>query len=339
MASAHPKTPVMADVALLAGVSHQTVSRVLNGHPHIRQSTRERVERAIAQLSYQPNTAARALVRGRSGLIGIVTGSGAFYGPRSAHQGVSAAARKAGYSVTSVELDDITEATLAAAVEDLSRLGVEGLIVVAGHDAAVDVARKRAGALPVVVVEGDLTRAAMSAGVDQVAGAVAATEHLIGLGHRRIAHISGPLHWCEARARLEGWQLAMERSGLPAVHLLRGDWSPVSGYAAGQQIAADAEITAVFASNDQMALGALRALREAGRSVPGDVSLVGFDDIPEAAYLFPPLTTVHQDFAAVGHQAIAVLAAALRGAELPMPGLLSAPLIERASTAPPRKER
>lgn len=207
MASDHPKTPVMADVALLAGVSHQTVSRVLNGHPHIRQSTRERVERAIAQLSYQPNTAARALVRGRSGLIGIVTGSGAFYGPRSAHQGVSAAARKAGYSVTSVELDDITEATLAAAVEDLSRLGVEGLIVVAGHDAAVDVARKRAGALPIVVVEGDLTRAAMSAGVDQVAGAVAATEHLIGLGHRRIAHISGPppSGRLEPRIRLHRW--------------------------------------------------------------------------------------------------------------------------------------
>jgi DNA-binding LacI/PurR family transcriptional regulator len=338
MEKATPRTPVMGDVARLAGVSHQTVSRVLNGHPHIRPSTRAKVEQAIAQLGYQPNTAARALVRGRTGMVGIVTAAGAFYGPRSAQHAVSVAARAAGFSVTNIELDEITAATLAAAVEDLARMGVEGLVVVAGHDAAVDVARRRRGTLPVVVVEGDLTRAAMSVGVDQVAGAVAATEHLLGLGHRRIAHISGPLDWSEARARLDGWRLAMARAGLPAADLVSGDWSPSSGYAAGRRLADDAGVTAVFAGNDQMALGALRALREAGRRVPEDVSLVGFDDIPEAAYLSPPLTTVHQDFTTVGRRAIAVLTAVLQGDELPAGGLLPAPLVVRASTAPARTE-
>ncbi|TQM63765.1 LacI family DNA-binding transcriptional regulator [Humibacillus xanthopallidus] len=338
MEKATPRTPVMGDVAKLAGVSHQTVSRVLNDHPHIRPSTRAKVEQAIAQLGYQPNTAARALVRGRTGMVGIVTAAGAFYGPRSAQHAVSVAARAAGFSVTNIELDEITSETLAAAVEDLARVGVEGLVVVAGHDAAVDVARRRQGTLPVVVVEGDLTRAAMSAGVDQVAGAVAATEHLLRLGHRRIAHISGPLDWSEARARLDGWRLAMTRAGLPAADLLPGDWSPASGYAAGQRLADDAGVTAVFAGNDQMALGALRALREAGLRVPEDVSLVGFDDIPEAAYLSPPLTTVHQDFTTVGRQAIAVLTAVLRGDEPPTGGLLPAPLVVRGSTATARTE-
>lgn len=334
MTNATPRTPVMGDVARLAGVSHQTVSRVINGHPYIRPSTRESVERAIAQLGYQPNTAARALVRGRSGMVGIVTASGAFYGPRSAQNAVSAAARAAGYSVTSVELDDITHETLAAKVEELARLGVEGLVVVAGHDAAVEVARRREGVLPVVVVEGDLTRAPMSVGVDQVAGAMAATQHLIDLGHRRIAHVTGPLDWSESKARLEGWRLAMASAGLPAADVVHGDWSPASGYVAGQQLAGNPDVTAIFAGNDQMALGVLRALREAGRRVPEDVSLVGFDDIPEAAYLYPPLTTVHQDFAAVGRQAIAVLTAVLRGAEPPSGGLLPAPLVVRGSAAP-----
>lgn len=239
MDDAAPRTPVMGDVARLAGVSHQTVSRVVNGHPHIRPATREKVEQAIAQLGYQPNSAARALVRGRTGMVGVVTAAGAFYGPRSAQHAVSVAARAAGFSVTNVELDEITPRTLAEAVEDLVRVGVEGLVVVAGHDAAVEVARRRQGSLPVVVVEGDLTRAAMSAGVDQVAGAVAATEHLLSLGHRRVAHVSGPLDWAEARARLDGWRLAMARAGLPAADLVVGDWSPGSGYDAGQRLAAD----------------------------------------------------------------------------------------------------
>ncbi len=328
---------VMADVARLAGVSHQTVSRVVNEHASIRPETRERVVRAIAQLGYRPNTAARALVRGRSGMVGIVTASGGLFGPRSAQQGVGVAARAAGYAVASVDLPDVTAEALAAAVDDLARAGVEGVVVVAGHDAAVDVARSRPGRLPVVVVEGDLSRTPMSVGVDQVAAASAAVEHLVDLGHRRVDHVAGPADWAEARARVEGWRAAARRTGVAAPAPVVGDWSAASGHEAGRALAADPDVTAVFVGNDQMAVGLLHAMHEAGRAVPQEVSVVGFDDIPEAAFLAPPLTTVHQDFGGVGQQALTLLSAAIRGERLPPVSLLPARLVVRESTAPPRK--
>jgi len=334
-----PRAPVMGDVARLAGVSHQTVSRVVNDHPHIRPETRARVERAIEQLGYRPNTAARALVRGRTGMVGIVSASGPFYGPRSAEHAAGAAARAAGYAVASVDLAEITRDALAAAVDDLARIGVEGVLVVAGHDIAVDIARSRPGTLPVVVVEGDLSRTPMTVGVDQVAGATAAVRHLLVLGHRRVAHLAGPSDWAEARARTDGWRAAMSEAGLPTTEPLVGDWTAASGYAAGRALAADPSVSAVFAGNDQMAIGVLRALHERGRAVPGDMSVVGFDDIPEAEFLVPSLTTVRQDFAAVGERAVGLLAAAIRG-ESPDPLPLVPPvLVVRGSTAAPAAHR
>ena len=329
------RAPVMGDVARLAGVSHQTVSRVINDHPHISPATRTKVEQAIHQLGYRPNTAARALVRGRSGMVGIVTASGSYFGPRSAQHGVGSAARAAGFAVASIDLADVTRDELSTAIDDLARIGVEGVVVVAGHDAAVDAARSRPGELPVVVVEGDLSRAPLSVGVDQVAGATTAVEHLIALGHTRIVHVAGPADWAEARARVTGWRAAMSRAGLATRKPLTGDWTAVSGYDVGRLIAADSGVTAVFAGNDQMALGVLRALHEAGRQVPDEVSVVGFDDIPEAAFLIPPLTTVHQDFADVGARAIEVLTAAISGESASPVPLLSPRLVIRASTGPP----
>ena len=329
-----PRPPVMADVARLAGVSHQTVSRVINGHPHITPLTRAKVQRAIDQLGYRPNTAARALVRGRSGMLGIVTASGSYFGPRSAQHGVGAAARAAGFAVASIDLAEVTRDELSSAIDDLARIGVEGVVVVAGHDAAVDAARSRPGELPVVVVEGDLSRTPLSVGVDLVTGATAAVAHLIGLGHRHIVHVAGPADWAEARARVEGWRAAMSGAGFATQEPLVGDWTAASGVEAGRAIAADPGVTAVFAGNDQMALGVLRALHDAGRRVPDDVSVVGFDDIPEAAFLTPPLTTVHQDFTDVGARAIEVLTAAIRGESTSPVPLLSPRLVIRASTGP-----
>ncbi len=251
----------------------------------------------------------------------------------------SSAARAAGYAVATVDLGEVTREGLAVAVDDLTRLGVEGVLVVAGHDAAVEVARSRPGDVPVVVVEGDLSRTPMTVGVDQVAGALAAVRHLVDLGHRRVVHLAGPRDWAEARARTEGWRRAMSEAALPTTEPLVGDWSAASGYAAGRGIAADPAVTAVFAGNDQMALGVLRALAERGRPVPGAVSVVGFDDIPEAAFLHPPLTTVRQDFDAVAARALDLLDAAIRG-ETPSPVPLVAPtLVVRASTAPPTSPR
>ena len=332
------RVPVMADVARLAGVSHQTVSRVINGQNNTRPETRERVERAIRQLGYRPNTAARALVTRRSATIGVIGTAGGYWGPSTVHRTIQAAGRESGYFVSSVNLQHVTRQDLSDAVEHLRGQAVEGIVLIAANEEALEVARaQETGGVPMVVVEGDLSRTRWAVGVDQLAGARLATQHLIDLGHEAIAHVAGPMDWTEARARTQGWQSAMYDAGLrPSVHLV-GDWSARSGYHAGVQLAARADVTAVFAANDQMAIGVLRALAEAGRRVPRDVSVVGFDDIPEAEYLIPPLTTVRQDFTAVGRRAIEVLRRAIQHADADddtLARLIDPELVVRNSTAP-----
>jgi DNA-binding LacI/PurR family transcriptional regulator len=334
------RTPVMADVARLAGVSHQTVSRVINGRTNLRPATRERVEEAIRQLGYRPNSAARALVTKRSATIGVIGSKSGFWGPSSIHRTVQAAGREAGYFVSSVNVPDLTRDAGDDAVDHPHDQRVEGIVLIAANDEAVEVARhQEVVGIPVVVVEGSLDKARWTVGVDQAAGARLATQHLLDLGHTEIVHLAGPLQWTEARARLQGWQGAMHDAGLrPSPHL-EGDWTAASGYRAGAVLSERTDVTAVFAANDQMALGLLRALWQAGRSVPGDVSVAGFDDVPEAEFLIPPLTTVRQDFTAVGHRAIEILRAAMAGpasdADLPE-RLIRPELVVRASTAPPR---
>jgi DNA-binding LacI/PurR family transcriptional regulator len=177
--------------------------------------------------------------------------------------------------------------------------------------------------------------------VDQAGGAAAVVEPLVGLGHRRVAHVAGPADWLEAQARLEGWRSACRAAGLRHPRPLRGDWSPRSGYRAGRHLLEDLDdVTAVFASNDQMALGLMRAFAEAGVRVPDDVSIAGFDDIPEAEYLHPPLTTVRQDFAAVGRRCVDLLTRSIEQPERRSATaervVVPARLVVRASTAPPR---
>lgn len=331
----------MADVARLAGVSHQTVSRVVNGQTNLRPETRERVLRAIDQLGYRPNTAARSLVTRRSATIGVIGSRSGFWGPSTVHRAIQAAGRDAGYFVSSVNVQMLTRSEFVDAMDHLRDQHVEGIVLIAANDDAVDAARAHAGrGVPVVVVEGDEAKAEWTVGVDQVAGAAAGTRHLLELGHERILHVSGPASWTEARARLAGYRNAMYDAGLPPLLQVEGDWSARSGFEAGRQIAARDDVTAVFCANDQMALGLLRSLSEVGRSVPDDISVVGFDDIPEAAYLIPPLTTVRQDFDAVGRRAIQILRSALDDndvADGAVPERLIEPeLVVRASTGSPR---
>lgn len=326
------RLPVMADVARLAGVSHQTVSRVVNGRTNLRPETRDRVLRAIEQLGYRPNTAARSLVTRRSGTIGVIGSRSGFWGPSTVHRAIQSAGRDAGFFVSSVNVPALRRDDVVGAMEHLRDQHVEGIVLIAATDDAVDAVRARADrGVPVVVVEGDAARAEWTVGVDQAAGAEAATRHLIELGHRRILHLAGPSSWTEARARSAGYRRAMDVAGLLAPGTVDGDWSARSGFEAGARVAAAHDVTAVFCANDQMALGLLRALSEAGRRVPDDVSVVGFDDIPEAAYLIPPLTTVRQDFDAVGRRAIEILRAAM--GEGPAPErLIPAELVVRASS-------
>lgn len=328
-----PRSPVMADVAALAGVSHQTVSRVINGLPHVGAGTRERVLAAIKELDYRPNTAARALVTRRSSTIGIISTETGLYGPNSIHRTVEEAAREAGYFAGSVSLKSITAAGLTDAIEHLRRQSVEGIVMIAAQHEALDLIRRQDPGVPLVVVEGDLTRAKFAVGVDQHRGALEATRHLVGLGHRRIGHLSGPRGWTEAEARTQGWRDALAEAGLEPGPCLVGDWTAECGFELGRELAADVDLTAVFVANDQMAVGVLRALHESGRRVPDDVSVVGFDDSPESAYLIPPLTTVHQDFPEVGRRAIAVLHAAIVGEDESLDRLIRPDLVVRASTA------
>jgi DNA-binding LacI/PurR family transcriptional regulator len=322
----------MTDVARLAGVSHQTVSRVLNNYPHVRPRTRLIVLAAVRELGYQPNTVARALATGRTKTLGVITLAGTLYGPNSKLNAIEAAARDEGYIVSIASRQPGGDESVADAVLRMHRLGVAGVIVIAPHAVADERLDDLATVIPLVLIEGGL--AVVS--VDQTAGGRIATEHLLTLGHPTVWHIAGPENWPEATERTAGWREALVRAGAPVPALWRGDWSPASGYAFGREIAGRAEITAVFVANDQMALGLLRALGEHGRRVPDEVSVVGFDDIPEAGYFAPPLTTVRQSFEQVGVRSVRSLIAQIESDAPPLDRRIITPeLVIRQSTAEP----
>jgi len=301
------RAPVMSDVGRLAGVSHQTVSRVINGSPHVRPETRKRVTAAMQELGYRPNPVARALVTGRSKMLGVVSFDTTLYGPASTLFGIERAAHEAGYFTIVASLEALDRASVVDAVERLRRQGVEGILVIAPHAQAGEALLHAPTDMPLVAAEAGPEHGAPVVAVDQVSGAVSATRHLLDLGHKSVHHITGPRDFIEARQRREGWQATLEAHGADLPEPLEGDWSPKAGYDLGRRLSADREVTAVFVANDQMALGVLRAMHEAGRAVPDDVSVVGFDDIPEAAYFLPPLTTVRQDFIEMGRRSLRML--------------------------------
>jgi DNA-binding LacI/PurR family transcriptional regulator len=333
-----PRMPVMADVAKLAGVSHQTVSRVINGSAHVRPETRRRVMEAMGALDYRPNPAARALVTGRSGTLGVVGFDTTLYGPASALFAIEQAAHAAGYFITVVSMAVLDRESLLAAVERLRLQGVDGILVITPHEGAAEAVVNLPTSIPVVAVEAARPNSVPLVAVDQFAGAVSATQLLLDLGHNTAWHVAGPREFLEAQQRVDGWRTTLERAGADVPEVLVGDWSPGSGYRLGQQLAEDPDVTAIFAANDQMALGVLRALHEHGRRIPGDVSVVGFDDIPEAQYFTPPLTTVRQNFAEVGRSSLRLLLELMKGGDHPPQRLIIAPeLVVRRSTAPPAR--
>ncbi|GHE13921.1 LacI family DNA-binding transcriptional regulator [Klenkia taihuensis] len=336
---ARPSRPaVMADVAQLAGVSHQTVSRVVNEHPYVKEETRAKVLAAMAKLDYRPNLTARALARRQSDTIGVIAFDTTLHGPASTLFSLEQAARTAGYEVHVVTVPDPEPQAFADAVERLVAQSVCGVVVLAPQRAAVRVMAGLPADLPAVAVEGGAAPGVPSVVVDQLEGARRATRHLVDLGHRQIAHVRGRQDWIEAEARCDGWRRTLEEAGLPVRDPLPGDWSARSGYEAGRALCRDhPEVTGVFVANDHMALGLLRALAEAGVDVPGRVSVVGFDDVAEAEYLHPPLTTVHQDFAEVGRRCVDVLVERIEAAERWFQGrpvVVPARLVVRASTGP-----
>lgn len=330
------RPPSQADVAALAGVSSQTVSRVANNRSNVEPETRERVLSAMRILGYQRNSAARALTLGRFHVLGVVTFDVAAHGNARTLAAISRAAQRAGYSLNVVCVEDRTEEAVQQAVRQLTEQAVDGLIVIEAQILDRPGLDLHSG-VPVVVADGDPERRFPSVDTDQAAGATAATRHLLDLGHRTVWHVGGPQDSYAARRRAAAWHATLKAAGAPVPPLRYGDWTAASGYEIGLELAARPDVTAVFAANDQLALGLVRALHEAGRRVPQDVSVVGFDDLPEAAYYLPPLTTIRQDFEEVGRQCVAQLLAQIdRASDAPAAGRIvtvTPDLVVRASTA------
>ncbi|MBN9215389.1 MAG: transcriptional regulator [Microbacterium sp. SCN 70-200] len=324
--------PSIYDVAVLAGVSHQTVSRVINGRPNIKASTREKVEAAMSEIGYIPSSIARALATNRSRRIGVIVDSPMEFGPGSTMRGIEQAAVAAGYSVAAATVDDGME----AAYDHLKLQGVEALCVIAPRYSMIPMLREFGRDLPTILLKAEPEDDLLTAAVDQYAGAVHAVDHLLELGHRRILHLAGPTDWADARVRGRAFSDRLGAEGLPLLPELSGDWSSDSGYEIGRTAPEFDDVTAVFVGNDQMALGLIHGLRTRGIRVPEDISVVGFDDLPDARHFLPPLTTVRQDFAELGRVAIRTLLARLEGDPDVASTMLEPELIVRESTAPAR---
>ncbi|MGW1092045.1 LacI family DNA-binding transcriptional regulator [Streptomyces sp. NPDC002596] len=294
----------MADVARRAGVSSQTVSRVSNGHPGVVDTTRRQVLAAMKELGYRPNSAARALKRGEFRTIGIITFSLSTTGNVRTLEAIATSAAQHGYATTLLPVAIPTQDEVRGAFTRLGELAVDAIIVIMEvHllDAATVSLPPNVG---VVVADSDAGDRYSVVDTDQAGGARDAVRHLLDLGHETVWHLAGPEDSFAAQRRTDAWRATLQEAGRDVPAPLRGDWSAESGYRAGLRLAQEPHCTAIFAANDQMALGVLRALHESGRTVPDQVSVVGFDDIPDSGSFVPPLTTVHQDFAEVGRRCV-----------------------------------
>lgn len=333
--AAGDRPPAMTDVARLAGVSAQTVSRVLSGHPNVQDKTRAKVLAAVEQLGYRRNSAARALSSGRSRTIGVVTLQTTFYSRAAVTSGIENAAREAGYMVSTATTASLDTSAIEAALSRLAEQDVEGVILSVPLAHTSPRIEQLTRSVPTITIDGSRTAATEVVAVDQALAARLATRHLLDLGHETVWHIAGPEEWLEAASRRDGWRATLEEAGRPVPPPLEGDWSPGSGYRNGLILGRIPDATAVFVASDEMAFGVIRALHELGRRVPEDISVVGVDDIELAEYCSPSLTTVAQPFLAMGALAVTHL---LRHIEdptaAPEPALVTPELVIRASTAP-----
>ncbi|WP_410565343.1 substrate-binding domain-containing protein [Amycolatopsis sp. cmx-4-61] len=264
-----------------------------------------------------PDSPLRARPVRRRGTLGVIATGASASGP--VLHGLRTAAREQEYALSVFSVSGTSGAAVPAAVAGLQLQGVAGIVVLDGHLLAE---RALVSAVPLVP----------AASTDQYAGARRATEHLLELGHPTVWHLGGPEEGPVARAREQGWRETLERHGAEVPPVVRGDWSARSGFRAGQSLAVESGVGAVFSANDHMALGLLAAFAEAGMRVPRDGHVVGFDDVPEAAYYAPPLTTVRQDHVAAGRRTLAILTARLEGATVPAWGTVEAELVVRESS-------
>lgn len=333
------KAATINDVAQRAGVSYQTVSRVINNHPSVKETTRRRVVEAIELLKYQPSNVARSLAMQRSSLIGVVSFGTLLFGPAQILSNIEQAARIRGYHLSITSIAELTQYELEQAINTLRRQAVEGILIIAPLlGAETDFLKELVNIIPIVLVDADQASGLAFSSVDQKAGGKLGAAHLLKLGHCNIAFLGGPQQWNDAQLREQGWLSVLAGAGLEPVAQAYGDWSAQSGYRAVKQLLKKRNFTGLLVANDQMALGALRAIREAGLEVPEDISVVGFDNIPESDYFDPPLTTVEQDFPNLGQTCLNQLLALIETpAEAPPVRVIPPKLVIRASTVAPKE--
>jgi len=335
-ASARRRGPSMAEVATVAGVSAQTVSRVANGLTNVDAATRDRVLDAMRELGYRPNSAARALKTGRFQSIGVILLTLSTFGNMRTLDAIAMASAKAGYSITLMPITVPTQGEMATAFTKLSEQAVDGIVIIIEAHTLDNSDIELPTGLPAVIVDSDAGDRYTVVDTDQAEGARLATQHLLDLGHTTVFHVAGPTASFSASRRTVSWRETLIAAGARVDEPIVGDWTVDSGYRAGLELAQRDDVTAIFASNDQMALGIMRALHESGRDVPGDVSVVGFDDMAEAGSFWPPLTTVHQDFTEVGRRCIEMLLHEIEDSTRGVgTSIVPTTLVVRSSTAPP----
>jgi DNA-binding LacI/PurR family transcriptional regulator len=334
----HRGTASIRDVARAAGVSYQTVSRVINSHPNVSPPTRRTVLDTIEQLSYRPNRAARALAGGPVQSVTVLASNTSLYGFAAALEGIEEATRESGFAMGV----RVVESTTPADVRDAVERAIEpagAIIVIAFDKAGVDALACAPPTVPVVAMiaapaEGEIP-ITPSVWIDEYSAAKDATNYLLRLGHRTVHHLSIP-SWTGDTRRMSGWRSALEEAGVAVPRPLLDGWDAAWGYEAGKKIAKKQDVTAILCGNDDIAVGCMRAVHEAGRRVPQDVSIIGFDDVALAQFYTPALTTVRQDFKALGKVCFAKLLSALTKDvdedELSYP---VAQLVVRESAGPP----
>ena len=331
-----PRRPAsIGDVARRAGVSVPTVSRVLTGAAKVSPQRLERVLQAIDELDYRPSETARALVSGRARTIAVLSSDTAIYGYSTTIRGIESAARAAGYSVAIVVIDGTDEDAVDRAVEAALRQPLAGAMVLTFDAAGVAVLAGLPAWVPVVAVSGLPDPAHSQALLDEVAGGAEITRYLLGLGHRTVHHVSVPPSRAED-GRTTGWRAALEEAGAEVPPVVPATWDARSGVEVGRRLADRPEVTAVFCGNDEIAMGVLAGLADGGRSVPDEISVVGFDDHPLSSVWRPGITTIAQDFDDLGGRAFTLLERLVDGDAAPAQSTAVPTLVVRGSTAPPR---
>ncbi len=322
------------DVAAHAGVSYQTVSRVLNDRPDVAEETRQHVKQIIAELGYRPNRAAKSLAGRQSCVLGAIVRGFNYFGPSQLVAEAEYAASQEGYDLLVDSVSDSSEAEIGAAIDRMDGWSVDGILI---NINVPETLVHRLAHIPIVQTEVRTGTTLPAVFVNQEHGIRQAVEHLLDLGHTRFAEISGPFDWIEAVMRDKAWKETLKRHGITPGPSIESDWTVEGGYhAATYLLEMGRPFTALVAGNDEMVIGAIHALQDHGLEVPHDVSVTGMDDIPLAAHIRPPLTTIRQDFRGFGSAAIHYLLELIKNPNArPDQRAVFPELIVRLSTAPP----